>query len=301
MSFSNIKLPEENPFYRIKVRHVFAYWILIAVGIGIQVSIIMEIFFASTIEDIDPNLSILLEIFISLLTVALLWRHCNLVGINLKQVIGKIPNNYQWLPLIGLVIARVLFSRGIVRIFYYPVSFIAPSFIEKNLDYNIFSKVSETFAPALYYLLGGINFFIVDPLFMIFIFLGIALHRWTAKWGIRPAILAICLLFGVGSSPNVLGGISQVLIYTLLYIKTRTLIIPIIAWMLDRTLLFLIDEGFRIYRSTTGLSALEQFRSEWPLGVFFLVLSAPWLVRFIYKNWPRPNKQLPYFANVHNS
>ena len=297
MSLSNIKFPEENPFYRIKVRQIFLCLILVTVGLSFQLAIISYIF-KFKVNDIDPVYKYLLANIILILTGAWVVRQCNLVGINLKQVIGKIPNNYQWLPLIGLVLARVLFSRGIFRIFYYSVSFIAPSFIEKTLEYNISSKVSETFAPALYYLLTRINFFIIDPIFMIFIFLGIALHRWTAKWGIRPAIVAICLLFGVRSYTNVLGGISQVLIYTLLYIKTRTLIIPIIAWMLDLALLFLIDEGFRIYRSTTNLSALEQFRSEWSLGVFLLVLSAPWLVRFIYKNWPRPNKQLPYFANA---
>lgn len=305
MSLSNIKFPEENPFYRIKVRQIFLCLVLVTAGLVFQSGIISSVFKLNIndIDDIDPVYKTSFNILIYILTVAWLRRQCNLVGINLKQLIGKIPNNYQWLRLIGLVIARVLFSRGVFRLSYYPVSFIAPSFFETrlSLNHNIFSDVSGTFAPGLYCLIEVISYCIVDPIFMIFIFLGIALHRWTAKWGIITAILALCLLFGVRSYINVLGGISHVLIYTLLYIKTRTLIVPIIAWMLDSVFLLIIDEGFIIYRSTTGLSALEQFRSEWPLGVFFLVLSAPWLIRFIYKNWPRPNKQLPYFANASNS
>lgn len=295
MSLSNIKFPEENPFYRIKVRQIFLCLILVLFGLSVQMVTISYIF---KFDSKDPVVAPFSGLLTFILTGAWLRRQCNLVGINLKQLIGKIPNNYQWLPLIGLVIARDLFSRGILRLSYYPISFIAPSFVENLLNKNSFSDVSETFAPALYYLLERVVSLVVAPIFRAFVFQGIALHRWTAKWGIRPAILVLCLIFGVMSYTNVLDGISQVLIYTLLYIKTRTLIIPIIAWMLDRALIILIGEGFRIYRSTTGLSTLEQFRSEWPLGVFFLVLSAPWLVRFIYKNWPRPNKQLPYFANA---
>lgn len=297
MSLSNLKFPEENPFYRIKVRQIFLYFVFVTVGIAIQLGIISSIF-KFKLDDIDPVFNNLLYILIEILTGALLLRQCNLVGINIKQLVGKIPSHYSWLSLVGLVIARVLFSRGVFRLSYYPVSLIAPSFVEGFLNDSSFSDVSKTFAPPLYYLLIIVSTCVVNPIFSIFVFQGIVLHRWTAKWGIITAILALCLLFGVRSYINVLGGISRVLIYTLLYIKTRTLIVPSIALMLDIALLLIIDEGFIIYRSTRGISALEQFRNEWKLGVFFLVLSAPWIIHFIYKNWPRPNQQLPYFANA---
>jgi membrane protease YdiL (CAAX protease family) len=139
------------------------------------------------------------------------------------------------------------------------------------------------------------------PLFETFIFQGIFLHRWAAKWGSRKAILALCLLTGVTFYTNVLGGISLVLVYTLLYIKSRTLIVPFIAYILQLLIYRfwdLFDFFFTISSSTKTVSVLEQFRSEWRVGVFFFVLSAPWIVHFIYKNWPRPNEPLPYFANT---
>jgi fucose 4-O-acetylase-like acetyltransferase len=100
---------------------------------------------------------------------------------------------------------------------------------------------------------------------------------------------------------NVLDGISFVLVYTFLYIKSRTLIVPFIAYILEIIIyyfLYLLDFLFTISSSTKTVSVLEQFRSEWRVGVFFFVLSAPWIVHFIYKNWPSPNEQLPYFANT---
>jgi hypothetical protein len=252
----------------------------------------------------DTTFTTLLEILLLILPAAWLLRQCRLVGINLKQLIGKLPRNYQWLPLVCLVIARVLFSIGIFRLSYYPLSFIAPSFIEYilngNINTNIFILASKTFSPALYYLLNSL-YIIVIPLFYTFVFQGIFLHRWAAKWGSRAAILALCLLAGVMYYTNVIGGISLVLVYTLLYIKSRTLIVPFIAYILQLLIYVfwdLFDLLFTISSSTKTVSDLEQFRSEWRVGVFFFVLSAPWIVHFIYKNWPRPNEPLPYFANT---
>ncbi len=215
------------------------------------------------------------------------------------------PSNYQWLPLVGLAIARVLFSIGVFRLSYYPLSFIAPSFIEyilnDNINNDIFILASKTFSPALYYLLESLSSLVLSPLFFTFVFQGIVLHRWAAKWGNRTAILALCLLVGVMFYTNVLGAISFVLVYTFLYIKSRTLIVPFIAYILEVllyivwNLLYLL---FTISSSTKTVSVLEQFRSEWRVGVFLFVLSAPWIVHFIYKNWPSPNEQLPYFANT---
>lgn len=302
MTLYNISLPQGNPFHLIKVRHIFLCIFLLSVGITFQLSIII---YTLGLDLEDPIFLSLSSILVSILTSAWLLRQCKLVGINLKQLIGKVPSNYQWLPLVGLVIARVLFSKGVFRLSYYPLSFIAPSLIEDilndNINNNIFILASKTFSPALYYLLKSLYLLVLIPLFETFIFQGIFLHRWAAKWGSRKAILALCLLTGVTFYTNVLGGISLVLVYTLLYIKSRTLIVPFIAYILQLLIYRfwdLFDFFFTISSSTKTVSVLEQFRSEWRVGVFFFVLSAPWIVHFIYKNWPRPNEPLPYFANT---
>jgi len=302
MTLYNISLPQGNPFHLIKVRHIFLCIFLLSVGITFQLSIII---YTLELDLEDPIFLSLSSILVSILTSAWLLRQCKLVGINLKQLIGKVPSNYQWLPLVGLVISRVLFSKGVFRLSYYPLSFIAPSLIEDilndNINNNIFILASKTFSPALYYLLKSLYLLVLIPLFETFIFQGIFLHRWAAKWGSRKAILALCLLVGVMSYTNVLGVISLVLVYTLLYIKSRTLIVPFIAYILQLLIYRfwdLFDFFFTISSSTKTVSVLEQFRSEWRAGVFFFVLSAPWIVHFIYKNWPRPNEPLPYFANT---
>jgi hypothetical protein len=302
MTLYNISLPQGNPFHIIKVRHIFLCIFLLSTGITFQLYIIS---YTLGLDLEDPIFESLSSILISILTSAWLLRQCKLLGINLKQLIGEVPSNYQWLPLVGLVIARVLFSIGVFRLSYYPLSFIAPSFIEyilnENINNNIFIPASKTFSPALYYLLNSLDLLLVIPLFETFVFQGIFLHRWAAKWGSRKAILALCILYGIYGYNNVLGEISLILIYTLLYIKTRTLIVLIVARILE-TIIYVFSDLFyflfTISSSTKTVTVLEQIRSEWRVGVFFFVLSAPWIVHFIYKNWPRPNEPLPYFANT---
>jgi hypothetical protein len=147
MVLSTSRFPEENPFYRIKVRQIFLCVFLLAFGIAIQLIIISSLF---KLDYKDPIFDTLYQILILILAGAWLLRQCKLVGINLKQLIGKLPRNYQWLPLVGLVIARVLFSKSVFRLSYYPLSFIAPSFIEyilnENINNAIFIPASKTFS-----------------------------------------------------------------------------------------------------------------------------------------------------------
>ena len=113
MVLSTIRFPEENPFYRIKVRQIFLCFFLLTFGLAIQLLIISSLF---NFDSEDTTFTTLLEILLLSLPGTWLLRQCRLVGINLKQLIGKLPRNYQWLPLVCLVIARVLFSIGIFRL-----------------------------------------------------------------------------------------------------------------------------------------------------------------------------------------
>jgi len=172
MVLSTSRFSEENPFNKIKVREILLGFFLLAFGLASLFSIIISLFNFDSKDTIFPTL---FGILLLILAGAWLLRQCKLVGINLKQLIGKLPRNYQWLPLVCLVIARFLFSRGASRLSYYFLSFIAPSFIEyivnDNINNDIFIQASKTFSPALYYLLNSFYILIVIPLFFTFVFL----------------------------------------------------------------------------------------------------------------------------------
>ena len=305
MTLTNIRFPEYNPFSRIKVRHIFGWYLLLATGIYFQ---IVMIGYTRGIKfdnkgTLDPFVDKVVQTYLMILLLALVWRQCRLAGIEIKYLVGKVPDRYQWLPLIGLAIASVFFSIGIFRIFYYPLSFIVPSFVEQILtsskNNSILITASKTFAPAMYYLILAIYRCAIEPLFSAFIFIAIMLHRWATKWGNTPAIIALCLFFSVGIfSPYFINNIIAILIYVILYAKTRSLLVVIIFMVLQNIIGTSWYLSYTIFFDNQTGSTLDIFRSQIQRGVLFFALSAPWVIGFIYKNWSVLKGPLPYFANA---
>jgi len=304
MTLTNIRFPEDNPFYRIKVRHIFGWFFLFATGIGFQILMIGHargIKFDSK-EPLDPLFEEIFGIYGGILIVALVWRQCRLAGIEIKYLVGKVPDRYQWLPLVGLAIASVVFSISVFRVFYYPLSFLIPSFVEQILTENrntgILITASKSFSPALYYLIFPISTYVISPLVNASFFISILLHRWAAKWGNITAIIVMCLLWGTLRYKIFIAMIILTLIFAILYVKTRSLLVLIIFFLI-RSLCFTIwDLSYPIFFDNPTRSTLEIFRSQIQLGVLFFALSAPWVIGFIYKNWSVLKGPLPYFANA---
>ena len=302
MTLTNIRFPAENPFARIKVRHIFGWYLLLAIGICFQLEMIRStagIQFNCT----EPLVSQIAGIYLMILLLALVWRQCRLAGIEIKYLVGKVPTHYQLLPLVGLAFAHVFFSIGAFYLFYYPLSFIVPSFVEQILtsskNNSILITASKTFDPGLYYLILAINRCAIEPILNAFIFMAIMLHRWAVKWGNIPAIIALCLFFSVISfSPYFINNIIAILIYVILYAKTRSLLVVIIFMVLKNIIGTSWYLSYTIFFDNQTGSTLDIFRSQIQRGVLFFALSAPWVIGFIYKNWSVLKGPLPYFANA---
>ena len=302
MTLINIRFPEHNPFYRIKFLPIFGWLLLLSIGWFFQLGIISstsEIKLDST----EPLVTEIVGTYVLILMLALLWRQCKLAGIEIKYLVGKVPDHYQWLPLVGLAIASVVFGVGVFRIFYYPLSFIVPSFVEKilmdRINNSILITASKTFAPTMYYLILAINRCAIEPIFFAFIITAIMLHRWAVKWGNIRAIIAICLLFSAGFlAPNFIYIISAILIYVILYAKTRSLLVVIVFMALESIIGISWYLSYTTFFGNQAGSTLDVFRSQVQLGVLFFVVSAPWVIGFIYKNWSVLKGPLPYFANA---
>lgn len=87
-----------------------------------------------------------------------------------------------------------------------------------------------------------------------------------------------------------------IIVDILLYLKTRTLIVVGTGYVIDGIIsLFWNYSGINEY--DLSLNLVEQLRDRVWIGVIFLVISTPILVRFIYQNWHRINEPLPYFTN----
>ncbi|HSF76635.1 MAG TPA: hypothetical protein VLA84_22770 [Microcoleus sp.] len=302
MTVTNIPSPEDNPFSRIKVRHIFGWLLLFTIAIGFQLAIISNIL-GIKLNDKEPFVNGILGAYLLSLSLSLFWRECRLAGIKVKYLIGKVPERYQWLPLVRLAFASVVFLVGLFGIFYYPLSFIVPSFVEQllteNINKSILIAASKSGSPALYYLQFALDSYVITPVFATFFLISIPLHRCAAKWGNIPAIIAMCLLLGTLAYKNFTTMIISLLLYAILYVKTRSLLVVIIFTSLQNISFTVWNLSHTIFlgNNQTG-STLEIFRSQIQLRVLFFALSAPWVIGFIYKNWSVIKGPLPYFANA---
>ena len=302
MTLTNIPSPEDNPFSRIKLRHICGWYLLLCIAITFQIQIISSIR-GIKFDNTEPFITEILVTYLLIMSLSLFWRECRLAGIEIKYLIGKVPDRYQWLPFVRLAIASLFFSIGVFRIFYYPLSFIVPSFVEQILtekrSSSILMAALKSFSPALYYLQFALNHYVITPVLSSFLVISIPLHRCAAKWGNIPAIIAMCLLFGTVGYKYFIMMIISLLILAILYVKTRSLLLVIIFTILQNISFTVGNFSYKTFfgENQTG-SPLEIFRSQIQLGVLFFALSAPWVIGFIYKNWSVLKGPLPYFANA---
>jgi membrane protease YdiL (CAAX protease family) len=302
MTLTNIRFPKDNPFARIKVRHICGWYLLFCIAITFQIQFICSIL-GIKFDNPEPLVYEILVIYLLIMSLSLFWQECRLAGIEIKYLIGKVPDRYQWLPLVRLAIASVFFSIGVFLIFYYPLSFIVPSFVEQILtekrNSSILIAALKSFSPPLYYLQVALNNYVIGPVCVAFFLISIPLHRCAAKWGNITGIIAMCLLFGTVGYKNFITMIIAILIYAILYVKTRSLLVIIIFTILQNISSTVGKLSYKIFFGDNQAgSTLDIFRSQIQLGVLFFALSAPWVIGFIYKNLSVLKGPLPYFANA---
>jgi len=287
-------LSTENPFLKLTTRG------LLLAGLIIQA--LLSVGFAQLVAATNLNFKepIVIPIFYTLFFGLLsLWelRQFNHFHISLKRLIGRPPREYRWLPTIGLVIMILLFSLSTFTLSFYLLSFAAPQFVNTFLQSTETQLNPETDFPLLYHLLTIGATIIVAPITEEFIFRGVLLHRWAAKWGIQPALILSSLIFGALHLHNVIGLSMFGFVMGLLYIRSRSLLVPIASHAMNN--LLATGLGYLPNNSTPDhVNALEQFRSTGWMGLVFLLLSAPWLFRFIRRSWPQPHTLTPYCANT---
>jgi hypothetical protein len=291
MTLSNIRFPEDNPFSRIKLLRIFGWLLLLAIALIIQLEIISSSS-GIKLDPKDPLVSEILGIYLSIWLLALVWRQCRLAGIEIKYLVGKVPDRYQWLPLVGFAIASLVFTLGVFRIFYYPLSFIVPFFVEKLLtdqrNTSILITASKTFFPALYYLIVAIYDYAISPISSASI-LAIILHKLGKSSGLISFFM-ITIIYPVS--------VSSTFIPAILYVKTRSLLVLIIFMALQKLIGGIWNLSSTTFLDNQAGNTLDVFRSQIQLGVLLFALSAPWVIGFIYKNWSVLKGPLPYFANA---
>ncbi|HSM81198.1 MAG TPA: type II CAAX endopeptidase family protein [Nodosilinea sp.] len=285
---------DDNPFLALKARLVVAGFLVISLGLALVFGVLGALEWLPLSGD-DPILApILYSLIFSGLCLSLLLV-ARRTPLKLAALLGPWPAHLAWVQLLWLVVGVFLFSLGAFQVSYLGLSLVAPGLVEVTLQQSLVVSADQATVPGLYNALMLFSVLVVAPITEEFIFRGLLLHRWGVKWGVRPAIVLTSVLFGVLHS-NPVGLFVFGVVMSLLYLSTRSLLVPMVAHAMNNA----IASGIEVLTAqptTAATNTLAELRSSWWLGVICLLVSAPWVLRYVAYHWPQRRPLLPYFAN----
>lgn len=192
---------------------------------------------------------------------------------------SEIPQ-YLWLA-VGMIISAI----GLTYLMYYPLSFIAPEFVQRwLLDAPALLYWDEQGSYWLGNLLAVISAVIFAPIVEEFIFRGYLLNRWTLKLGAIPAISLSSGFFAFLHS-DMLGAFVFGVVLCLLHMKTRSLVGPIIVHMVNNLIAVSLEWMDLMWWSGFTPMTLQDFYDQASWGLFGLLVGLPWLWWYVHKHF----------------
>ena len=192
----------------------------------------------------------------------------------------KIPRigTYWWVVL-GMVPVLLVFSLGASVI----TAAVAPGYVE-GAQINSGSNVVVLL----------ITIAVIPPVVEELIFRGILLERWAVKWRLGTALIVQAILFGI-LHVDPIGASIFGLVMGLMYLRCRSLWVPIVMHALNNGLVVLVVVivGDAAQQPATPSDAVEA-GGQLLAGVFLMAIAAPFLVLFIKRNWPGPDSLTTY-------
>jgi hypothetical protein len=277
-------------FTRPKVRQLILWGFLLSVVLGFGLGIVQAIW-GGNLE--DPIWVFVVYISTSTALSVWVWQQFRREGIQLRLVMGRWPERPRWLAIAGLILAALGFSVSSFLIAAAVLSYQFPLFVEQILR-QIDAEATPRTANLLFYqVVSAITTIVVAPITEEWIFRGFILQRWGVKWNLPLALIVSSVWFGL-LHLNPIGLTIFGLIMGLLYIKTRSLLIPIAGHALNN----LVATGMMFLPKDANATSIATLRESLPIAIFLMVISAPWLVWYIAKNFPRRDAPIPYIINA---
>ena len=289
-----------NPFERIKFRSLFI-WELVSIPVALAIFGVVTAVYDLDLGDPTVTSVGLSSWFYGSILLWVGWQFARR-NVEMGRIVGRLPREYNWWPVVGVLVATMLFSLGSAQVVLYYVSLVAPDFLEGILEADLFGAASESNSPGLYVFTVVLTLVVAAPVVEELLFRGILLHRWSVKWSLSWGVVASSVVFGVGHGLSLVGLSMFGVVASLLYIRTRTLLVPMAFHMLNNGAVaawVLVVQGVqRVSGEPAPPYTIEQVQEGLGLGIILVVISAPALAYFIWKNWPRVGASAPYFVSA---
>lgn len=274
---------------------------------GVQTGLGLE-----TLPSGVSNLVMLMGIQIGMAGFA--WLTLKRAGVQIGQIVGPFPPQYNWVGGLGWAIALMIFTFSFMATVAYGAVSLFPEAIADRMI-PLFTALAQERNPFWVDVGMALLGSIVAPLSEEFTFRGLFLHCWSVHRSIRIGLILTALLFAMLHPQNFVGMFVFSLVLSLLYLRTRSLWVPIGVHALYNGIIFggnlislaanngagvpgsVSPEAFAEATVNEAIASISQARFGITAGVF-LLLAGFFVVRFLYKNWPGTTTQLPYIHNL---
>lgn len=163
----------------------------------------------------------------------------------------------------------------------------SPSFVPPDSHEEFMTNVLESFTIVL-----------IAPVVEEFFVRGILLTRWSIKWGTPKAILMSSLLFGIIHT-DIIGAFFFGYVLSILYIRTKSLLIPISIHMANNLIAsaiqFIPTPKQEVPQHETHFVLQE---SETLLLMVLAVIIISWAINIVWKYFPKESWRVPYLADA---
>jgi hypothetical protein len=265
-------------------------WVILLKILGLV--LICSVIFNMIQRIIGIDLTFLMWATIYILSLYILLHSLRINDISVKKIMGELSlANVPWMALISIKIFLILFSwlsqsvwGPLVAIFYPEIyTEVFTSFLEEEsvntADFNMMMLIIS---------------FTLAPIFEEFLFRGYLLNKWGAKIGILKAMVASSLLFAFLHFDILvlLAYFAIGVFYSLIYLKTKKLIVPIILHSLTNLI-----SSVSVFFPSFNLTSVEALEHVVIVSAIIYIILIPTIVFILYSIYKRISISLPYEYN----
>jgi len=305
---SPVELPAlPNPFTRVRVRDIIIWIVGVAFLGSTMIMLLMGMvgFGPPRVEEFFP-----ITVYCFYLgMICWIARQNQRAGIDPDRLMGSPPDRFRYGRLVPLVLALFMLSLISLAIFAAIISQLesAPDWLAE------YTGASESTSMERSLLHRAVVALILAPVLEEFVFRGYFLHRFTVKWSQRTAIWVSSILFAI-LHPHILGSLIFGLVACCLYLRTRSLLVPMVLHAIYNTIPTFFMALGKLLPSLTSDSSPEaaippeaaadpgvMLAAIGCMGLVTMIVLIPtciYLFRFIRANWPEDDRIMPYFAEA---
>lgn len=176
-----------------------------------------------------------------------------------------------------------MFSYGYLILYMYSFAWITPDFIMNALHEPIIDSTGG-------YVFQFIRVVFIAPIVGEFVFRGFLLQRFAAKWGTSIAMVVVALLFACLHA-DFLGAVVFSIVLSIVYIRTKSLLMPIAIHMLNNALV--LSSSFLVSREKImSFADFSNYTTFFP-GLIIFMTGLNLVLIFLFVNRKYWSKEVP--------